>query len=140
MFRTRKITRLHNDYKLNHTGCPFCPPNSGNRAVLRQYNYFILTKNDFPYSIWDGQVVAKHFLLTPKRHVSSLGDLNNGEKQEYINIIQDYEMSGYNIYARGKGSKKKSEPGHYHTHIIKTKHKIFSFLIYSEKPYFLIKF
>jgi len=82
--------------------------------------------------------VTDHLMIVPKKHVESLHDLTSKEKIDIIDLIATYEKKGYNVYAREKGNATKSVP-HQHTHLIKTKNKRASFVLYLRKPYFLLR-
>ena len=69
-----------------------------------------LIKNRFPYSIWDGQIVVDHLMITPKEHTDNLSGTPDKGKIEYLDIIKKFEDKGYNIYARAPVSKIK--PSH----------------------------
>jgi diadenosine tetraphosphate (Ap4A) HIT family hydrolase len=140
MFRNNSIANNHQKNRNLINGCPFCEPLVGTRSIIKVYDNFIITKNDFPYAHWDSHPVKDHYLLVPKRHIDSLGLLNVKEQTEFMAILINYERRGYNIYSRAKGSKQKSVPKHQHTHLIKTKGKEINLLFYIKKPYFLFKF
>ena len=122
-----------------NTGCGFCGFDSDKKdEVLKHYEYFWLVKNIFPYDIWDDQGVIDHLMLIPKRHIDSIGDMDNKELLEHSKIIGIYDQLGYSIYARSSSNIIKSV-AHQHTHLIKLDGKEMSFMFYNKKPYLLVK-
>jgi diadenosine tetraphosphate (Ap4A) HIT family hydrolase len=121
-------------------GCNFCKfgAESMQKEVIKEFEFFWLVENIFPYDIWDDQGVSSHVMLVPKRHVESLGDLNPEELVEYSGLLGEYDKLGYSIYARSFKNVSKSVP-HQHTHLIKLDGKEISFMLYNKKPYTLIK-
>jgi ATP adenylyltransferase len=123
-----------------NTGCGFCSFSDGDKEneVIKDYEYFWLVKNIFPYDIWDDQGVVDHLMLVPKKHIDSIGDMDEKELLEYSKILAVYDKAGYSIYARSSSNVIKSV-AHQHTHFIKLDGKEMSFMFYSKKPYLLIK-
>lgn len=133
-YRAVKKTRKAN------TGCGFCGFDSEGKKgeVVSSHKYFWLVNNIFSYDIWDDQGVIDHLMLVPKRHVDSLGDMNDEELLEYSKILGAYDKLGYSIYARSSGNVIKSVL-HQHTHLLKLDGKEISFMLYNKKPYLLVK-
>jgi len=116
-------------------GCSFCAIKKGDAQYIDSTKSFKVIRNIFPYSIWDGQAVADHLMVVPKKHTESLGGLNAAQSSEFIKLIDRYEKQGYNIYARAPQSEIKSIP-HQHTHLIKTKGAPKKLLFLMRKPFY----
>ena len=91
------------------------------------------------YDVWELRRVVDHLLVISKRHVGSLGALNDTEKLDHLNLIAEYEAAGYNVYARGVGSLQRSA-AHQHTHLIKTGSKQARGSLAWRRPYLFITF
>jgi len=122
------------------SGCGFCNFNDESKKdeIISEHENFWLVKNIFPYDIWDDQGVSDHLMLVPKRHMESIGDMNDKESLEYAKILGVYDKLGYSIYARSSSNVVKSVV-HQHTHLLKLDSNEISLMIYSKKPYLLIK-
>jgi diadenosine tetraphosphate (Ap4A) HIT family hydrolase len=82
--RSRKKQLEYLDY-LKHddsTVCSFCIIREGQDQFVEQTKHFKIIKNRFPYSLWDGQTVADHLLVTPLVHRSNLKGMSVEEKAE----------------------------------------------------------
>lgn len=121
------ICTLCNDYE-----------NSKGRIVAENGTMFLMA-NRVKYDMFEGQRVADHLMIMPKRHVETLADFTEAEKIDQMTILGDYEKQGYDVYARGVGNIMRSVK-HQHTHLIKTVNKHAKFLLYMEKPYVVIDF
>lgn len=113
--------------------CTFCTFKKNDQQVLKEHRYFLEVENIFPYSLWDSSRVTEHAMLVPKRHVTSLSQLNADEAKQYVALISKKEEQGYDIFSRGHNSNMKSVP-HQHTHLIKTNGRKIKSLIYHESP------
>jgi len=122
------------------SGCGFCGFDDEDKKdeLIKSFKHFWLVKNIFPYDFWDDQGVSDHMLLVPRRHIDSVGDMNDEESVEYAKILGTYDKLGYSIYARSSGNVIKSVV-HQHTHLLKLDGKEISFMVYSKKPYVLVK-
>lgn len=119
--------------------CGFCSFDDDKKdEVVKNYEYFWLVRNIFSYDIWDDQGVIDHLMIVPKRHIDSVGDMNDEELLEYSNILGVYDKLGYSMYARSCGNGIKSIV-HQHTHLLKLDGKEISFMFYNKKPYICIK-
>jgi diadenosine tetraphosphate (Ap4A) HIT family hydrolase len=116
--------------------CPFCAAKKQDRDFYEETKSFKIIKNIFPYSIWDGQTVIDHLMVTPKKHTDNLAGMTNAQKVEYVSIIEKYEKRGYNIYSRAPVSVIKSI-AHQHTHLIKTKGAAKRFLFLLRRPFYI---
>lgn len=112
--------------------CVFCYPPK--HQIVQELKKFYIFKNDFPYAIWDYRKVIDHLMVVPKEHVNKISELSADSKEEYINILSEFEDNGYNLYTRTDSNKSKSI-GHFHTHLIKTDGKPFTSLVYQREPY-----
>lgn len=115
--------------------CAFCAIRDHDSQWVAETKYFKVIKNIFPYSLWDSQNVVDHLMVTPKNHTDSLSAMKPAQKVEYVDLIEKYELKGYNIYARAPASIIKSIK-HQHTHLIKTSGRPKGFLFFLRKPYF----
>lgn len=137
--RSRKEEKIYkNHLKItNRDSCAFCPINEDSDQLIEETSCFKIIRNIFAYSIWDGQQVTDHLMITPKKHTDSLAGMKTNEKIEYIDLIEKYEKQGYNIYSRAPSSAIKSII-HQHTHLIKTEGKSKRFVFLLRKPYIRI--
>jgi len=117
--------------------CPFC--DLSNQKIVKEYKHMYVIENLYPYQYWEeGIEVKDHFLLFPKRHLVSLGEFNQKEKTEYIDLTADYEAQGYNLYIRALKNPTKSID-HHHTHLFKIGTKKARLYLFLKKPYFIIR-
>ncbi|HEX4662651.1 MAG TPA: HIT domain-containing protein [Candidatus Saccharimonadales bacterium] len=121
------------------TSCPFCDHQQIKDRVVAETEHAFIVPNRVFYDLWEFRSVTDHLLVLPKRHVRSLGDLNDAEKLDIMNILGEYESKNYNVYARSVDSVQRSVP-HQHTHLIKTTDRkpLGAFVL--NKPYVVIKF
>lgn len=127
------------DRNLQISGCPFCEPYLSERIVVDQTKLCLVTKNEFPYDLWENQKVADHLILVPKRHIACSSKLSGEEKNEFYNLMSKYEKKGYNSYTRSDKSLTKSVPLHHHTHLIETIGKRAWLVLSLKKPHYLLK-
>lgn len=137
--RSRKEEILYKKHlkTTNRNDCAFCPIEKDSSQFIEETNSFKVIRNIFAYSIWDGQKVTDHLMITPKRHTDSLANMDKNEKIEYVDLIEKYEKQGYNIYSRAPSSAVKSIL-HQHTHLIKTEGASKRFVFLLRKPYIRI--
>jgi diadenosine tetraphosphate (Ap4A) HIT family hydrolase len=142
MYRSRKSTLKYNPDKTRESLqkldklCPFCSLPS--EQIVKRYKDFLVVKNLYGYQFWEFMDVTEHLMIIPKRHIQSIVELSKTEKQELIDIMGEWEDSGYNVYLREKESAMKSVP-HQHSHLIKTKNKVAKFALYIRRPYLVVK-
>lgn len=138
MFRSRREKLEYDRYRKTLKGgeCSFCELTK-QRSLIRETKHFCVVKNIFPYSLWDYCRVTDHVMIVPKRHIVTLAKLTDGEKAEYVDLVQSLEESGYNIYARPADSNIKTVP-HLHTHGIKTDNRRVRLLLFLSRPYLRI--
>lgn len=120
-----------------HKDCAFCGIDPSEDRYVRESTHFIIIRNIFPYSQWDGHDVVDHLLIVPKQHTDRLNTLPAEAAQEYLNLVSEYEDKDYSFYGRAPHSARKSIE-HQHTHLIKIAGKHRNLLVYSQKPYFRI--
>lgn len=129
-------TIKHYRKTLKQTECPFCNPQTL-KNMTDEFAHSYILPNITKYDHWEGHDVAEHLMIIPKRHVPHLKDLTRDERSEIIDIIADYESQGYNIYARGLGSPRRSV-AHQHTHLIRIRGNKAKFMLYMQRPYLLL--
>ena len=134
-YRSRKDQKNYaTDIKNRTADCPFCALNDASEQIISQTKNFIVIRNIFPYSVWDAHRVTDHLMIVPKMHTEVLSKLCAQAAVEYVGIVSNYELKGYDIYARSPHSTIKSVP-HQHTHLIKSDGKRIKALLHLEKPY-----
>lgn len=116
--------------------CPFCSIDKGHEQYVEETARFKVIRNRLPYSIWDGQGVLDHLMITPKKHTDSLKGMEAATATEYLDLASDYEHRGYNLYARSPGSNVKSVI-HQHTHLIRLDGKDKRFVLVLRKPFYV---
>lgn len=135
-----RSTKEESDYKKHRSvageNCPFCSIDSHHPQFISETVYFLIIKNRFPYSVWDGQVVLEHLMIIPKVHTDTLEDLPEDARDEYLNVTNHYEQNGYDIYTRAKQSTSRSVT-HHHTHFIKTDHRQLRFVFMTRWPFYV---
>lgn len=139
MYHFRKTRKRYGRQSADNKvlGCPFCRPETlANKA--EDCGDFYIVKNSVQYDLWEGHGVVDHLLLVPKKHIELLNELTDKQRLKMMDIASDYEARGYNIYARGIGSPRRSVE-HQHTHLIKINERRARALLFSEKPYWLLK-
>lgn len=143
--RSRRGELIYRRYLKDHASsnggeCILCKlQNEKNKEIVKTEKHFFVVKNIFPYTMWDSCNVVNHLMVIPKKHVSSLSELNAKELMEFSTLIASYENKQYGIYARPNASNMKSI-AHQHTHLIKTDHKKTKILFYIERPIVNIRF
>lgn len=133
--RSSKLERVYRKHikHIDSSVCTFCEIDEGHEQFVESTKYFKIVKNRFPYSLWDAQGVSEHLMIVPRAHISSLSELDDMAKIEFVDILQDYEKRGYNIYARAPQSIMKSIV-HQHTHLIKPVGPVKKFVLTIRKP------
>ncbi len=121
----------------NVNGCPFCSASTLEKAVYED-NFVYVVPNLTQYDLWELHDVEDHLLVIPRRHVETLAELNDKERLAVFNQAANYELLGYNIYARGVGFVKRSVK-HQHTHLIKVTNNKPRLALFLQSPYFLFK-
>ncbi len=137
MFHYRKNLKKYRSYP-KPTVCAFCEEDMAGRKVVETEYAYVVPNRTF-YDLWELRAVTDHLLVVPKRHVRSLNDLTKKERADVMDILCDFEVKNYNIYARAVDSKQRSVE-HQHTHLIKTHDKQARGSLTIKKPYVFIKF
>src|SRR5882724_3879932 len=96
----RKTVRRYRARKSQE--CPFCKSTTLAEAIFEN-EFIYIVPNLTKYDLWELHNVVDHLLIVPKRHVESLHELNPKERLAVIDAAADYEIKGYNVYARGVG-------------------------------------
>ncbi len=117
--------------------CAFCGIKDGQKAFVKQYKDFVVIRNSFPYTYWDGLDVIDHLMIIPVEHTDTLADLPEHVAKEYLQILGEYEQAGYSSYARAPSSLIKSVV-HHHTHLIKSGTKRSKAVLQVKTPYIRI--
>ena len=130
--KQEKIYRKH-QRQTNTATCSFCTVDAGDDQFVRSTAYFKIIRNKFPYDFWDGQGIADHLMIVPRRHTTDLSEMEDKEKIEYFDLISEYEKRGYSFFARSPTTITKSIP-HQHTHLIKSDRQLKSFVLLLKKP------
>lgn len=140
-YQYRKTRRSYSKLKKSDGAssvCTFCNPDNEPHIIHRTKHAYVLPNRVF-YDVWELHNVIDHLLVIPKRHVESLGDLSEDEQLDIMKICSRYEKDGYNVYARAKGSVRRSVI-HQHTHLIKIDPHEPRVSFFMRKPWLLIKF
>ena len=136
--RSRKEEKEYKGYlKTKPNTCPFCEIKTGSDQLIEETKHFKVVHNIFSYSLWDGQNVADHLMIVPKKHTASLADIPKDASAEFVQLLGSYEKKGYNIYARAPASVIKSVL-HQHTHLIKPAGRPKKFVFLLRKPFIRI--
>lgn len=139
MFRKRNSIKLSSklDKKdKSEGGCPFCAAANSSHP-LRESKLFYIIKNRVAYDFFEGVPVRDHLMVIPKRHITTVADMSNDEKVEYVTLLGEYEKKDYAVYSRAVESGIRSVE-HVHTHLLKIPGKRVSWQLYIEKPYIVI--
>lgn len=137
--RTRKSERKYVEFRKQNaeekdgSSCDLCKYIPGTKIVHRGKTMNITAAN-FPYDFWDSTGVAEHLMILPKRHVNFIHELNPSERDEYLDILSEYEQKGYCIYSRGNAVATRSRT-HLHTHLILLDGKHKKIVFYIRKPH-----
>lgn len=142
-YRSRKESRGYAKYlnQLKQTTsashCEFCLIVRGKEEALKNGQYFVVTANIFPYSLWDEMGVTDHLLIIPKQHTDTLSALPKAAAVEFVDVMSSYEKKGYSVYARAPNNPIKTVV-HQHTHLIKANSTPRRLLLYIRKPHYRI--
>ena len=105
--RTSEMFDRYEDYKKDPPpGCPLC-----RASVVREFDHWLLIDNDFPYDA----VAERHCMLVPKRHVGSLEEMTEEERDEFSHVqstIDGFDSILVNL------SHQQTVPEHFHIHLI----------------------
>lgn len=141
MYHYRKTKHTYsklNASDIDHGDCSFCSEQLQSGAMFDNDTMYVVP-NRVKYDMFEGMKVTDHLMVIPKAHHETIRTFNDAEKLDAMNVISDYEATGYNVYARAVGSVSRSKK-HQHTHLIKLDDKPSKVVIFSKKPYVLIDF
>jgi diadenosine tetraphosphate (Ap4A) HIT family hydrolase len=137
VFHYRKTHKRYSSFP-KPAACSFCEDDLAGRAI-RETEHLYVMPNRVSYDLWEHKDVTDHLLVIPKKHVIGFSELDDIARLEIMDIFAEYELDGYNVYARGQGSSHRSVH-HQHSHLIKTGDTVARGTLAIWKPYFLIKF
>lgn len=135
MTRSAETEEIYKDYlsKKDPSICQFC--NLESERIIKKYDHLFVIENIFPYELWDSCKVEEHYMLLPKRHIASKSEYTPEEKDEFMDIVSEYEGRGFSLYSRGNNSVMKSVM-HQHSHLIKLDNSSrISYLFFNQDPY-----
>lgn len=92
-------------------GCPLCKSED-----IKTFKYWKIIKNRFPYD----RIAREHNMILPIRHIIE-DDLNQKELDELRTIKNNYIKDENYNYIIEATINTKSQPGHFHLHLIKLK-------------------
>lgn len=139
MLRTRKSIKLSSKLDKDDKtggGCPFCA-DTASRSIISENELFYIIQNRVAYDFFEGVPVLDHLMAIPKRHITTLADMTDAEKVEYVTLLGEYENKDYAVYSRAVESGIRSVE-HVHTHLLKNPGKRVSWQLYIEKPYIVL--
>jgi diadenosine tetraphosphate (Ap4A) HIT family hydrolase len=104
--------------------CFFCPEHfdaEHKYPIAKRWQSWLLSRNDYPYA-----ETEVHYLLFPRQHVASLGELSIEAQREYGLVLADieseYSLTHYAVGMRaGDFRYNGSSVEHLHAHIIVAK-------------------
>lgn len=110
----------YDNFKKNYTGtCFFCDFNErAPGSIIEVTSTMMVTKNEYPYSLWDEHPIADHLMFFPVRHIFAFADFTRHEEHDYFDLMKKYEADGYSIYSRAPTNYMRTA-SHLHTHLIK---------------------
>jgi diadenosine tetraphosphate (Ap4A) HIT family hydrolase len=132
----QNYNKLNSSDKKQKLTCSLCNAIEKEEPIEESKTMVVL-KNRVAYDLWeDHRTTGEHYMIIPRRHVTTLSDFNDEEKLEMLTIAGKYEADRFNVYARGSGAIARSQH-HQHTHLIRTHSKRAKILLYIAKPYFV---
>lgn len=106
-------------------------------SMVKETNLFYVISNRVAYDYFEGVPVLDHLMVIPKRHITTLADMTDAEKVEYVTVLGEYEDKDYAVYSRAVESDIRSVE-HIYTHLLKIPGKRVSWQLYIEKPYIVL--
>lgn len=88
-------------------GCSLCE-----KPAIKTFNFWKITKNDFPYD----KISGTHHMICPLRHVKE-EELSKEEMEEFEKIKDEFLHKEYD-YIMEATYKIKTIPKHFHLHLI----------------------
>lgn len=98
--------------------CPFCTPAVESRVVVADRMSMVVIENDYPYEFFDNRQVSKHLIIVPRRHIGEFAGFTPEEKEEFWQLMTDYQEKGYALFTRPVGDVMRSVPLHLHSHAV----------------------
>lgn len=111
--------------------CKFCK--IPEEKIIKKIGSFFVIKNKFSYDIFDMCRVLDHLMILPTNHIDNLMTLSEKQRLEFLDLVDDYEKKGYNVFFRAPNSLVRSVD-HHHTHLLKLGEEI-NHLEFTRKPY-----
>lgn len=101
--------------------CAFCPQHFGefrDNPIELQTDYWTVSRNDYPY-----EGTSLHLLLIPKEHVSTMAELSQDARAEFLEVVASteahYKLFTYGLAMRvGDMRYNGGSVRHMHAHII----------------------
>lgn len=93
-------------------GCPFCLETAESRKILKDYQFWYITENLYPYD----KVYTVSNMLVPRRHLIFLWELNTEEMAEFLEIKQELAQMGYDEILENLPGVKTQH--HFHQHLL----------------------
>lgn len=138
MYRLRKAEKHYIKQRKLHSSaggeCAFCEFTPKHKQIKKSFPHFFVARNIYPYNIWDDHEVSDHLMIVPRRHIVGIHEYSKAEKQEFADIVGEYEAKGYSLFARAPENKQKTI-AHQHTHLIKLTGAPKNIQIGIKKPY-----
>jgi ATP adenylyltransferase len=132
----RTYEKLNQQDARNRVECSFCH-SLPDRKHVTENKTMVVIENRVPYDFFETRkTTGEHYLILPKRHVEGFADFTEQEKIDFTTLVGEFEVKGFNTYARGLGNMSRSQP-HQHTHLIKLINKRPKLHLYIGKPYFM---
>ncbi|MDO4773806.1 MAG: HIT domain-containing protein [Candidatus Saccharibacteria bacterium] len=118
--------------------CAFCDiVQNKHEDIIAVTDHCAIINNPYGYDLWDECGVEQHWLLIPRRHIVSLGELTQDEQLDYMQQVGHFADKGYSLYARAPGNVTGSV-AHQHMHLIKIDNQRKNFLFYLRKPHMVV--
>lgn len=110
--RNQETAAKYKEYltRLPEGACPLC-----DEPALKQFTYWKITHNNFPYDA----IVSTHDMIMPLRHTDEVG-VSKEEWMEFEAIKRDYIHATYSFILENMGSTR-SIPKHFHLHLMRYK-------------------
>lgn len=115
------VQQQYDEYMANTPAntCVLCEKTAHASEVVEVGEKMVVLKNLFPYTMWDDQTVYDHLMVIPRTHQSTLAELTEEDRIEWMHFVATYEARGYSSYTRAPHNSSRSQP-HLHTHLLKT--------------------
>lgn len=88
-----------------------------NLPLIKEYEFWTLVRNEFPYD----KILIKHDLLVPKRRFPNVGDMEDMEFHELLDLKEYILNKKYDAFVENTKSKR-TVTDHFHIHCIKFKY------------------